>query len=219
MRRSFARALVVGLVLVSVALRAEEPLNLSRAKAAVKAYYDDGGYQNDLSQVAAQAIDWIEKRAAAKQADERLVMVFDVDETVLSNYPEMLREDFGYDPARWVEWVEEAAAPALIPVREVYRAALRSGVDVIFLTGRKDPEERAGTMKNLKSTAMGTYAKLILRTKGEADTAAARKSARRAEIEAEGWTIIGTIGDQYSDLSGGHAERVFKLPNPFYFVP
>jgi len=27
------------------------------------------------------------------------------------------------------------------------------------------------------------------------------------------------VGDQLSDLSGGHAERTFKVPNPFYFVP
>ena len=27
------------------------------------------------------------------------------------------------------------------------------------------------------------------------------------------------VGDQASDLDGGYAERTFKLPNPFYFVP
>jgi hypothetical protein len=27
------------------------------------------------------------------------------------------------------------------------------------------------------------------------------------------------IGDQFSDLAGGFAERVFKLPNPYYFIP
>jgi hypothetical protein len=26
------------------------------------------------------------------------------------------------------------------------------------------------------------------------------------------------LGDQESDLDGGHAERAFKLPNPFYFI-
>jgi hypothetical protein len=27
------------------------------------------------------------------------------------------------------------------------------------------------------------------------------------------------IGDQYNDLIGGYAERVIKLPNPFYITP
>jgi hypothetical protein len=27
------------------------------------------------------------------------------------------------------------------------------------------------------------------------------------------------MGDQLSDLEGGYAERTFKLPNPFYWIP
>ena len=27
------------------------------------------------------------------------------------------------------------------------------------------------------------------------------------------------MGDQESDLSGGYAERTFKLPNPVYYLP
>jgi hypothetical protein len=26
------------------------------------------------------------------------------------------------------------------------------------------------------------------------------------------------VGDQESDLQGGHVVRAFKLPNPFYFI-
>jgi hypothetical protein len=32
-------------------------------------------------------------------------------------------------------------------------------------------------------------------------------------------TIIANVGDQESDLAGGHAERMFKIPNPFDFIP
>jgi hypothetical protein len=31
--------------------------------------------------------------------------------------------------------------------------------------------------------------------------------------------VLETIGDQWSDLEGGHAERAYKLPNPMYFLP
>lgn len=44
------------------------------------------------------------------------------------------------------------------------------------------------------------------------------KSGERAEIEADGYRIIANVGDQESDLQGGHADRAFKLPNPFYFI-
>lgn len=45
------------------------------------------------------------------------------------------------------------------------------------------------------------------------------KSQARQAIEADGHTIIANVGDQLSDLTGGYAERCFKVPNPFYFIP
>jgi acid phosphatase len=44
------------------------------------------------------------------------------------------------------------------------------------------------------------------------------KSGERAKIERSGVRIIANIGDQESDLEGGHADRGFKYPNPFYFI-
>jgi putative acid phosphatase of HAD superfamily subfamily IIIB len=41
----------------------------------------------------------------------------------------------------------------------------------------------------------------------------------RAAIEQQGCRIIASVGDQYSDLAGGHEDKAFKLPNPFYFLP
>ena len=39
------------------------------------------------------------------------------------------------------------------------------------------------------------------------------------EKEPEGYTIIANIGDQISDIDGGHGGCTFKVPNPFYFIP
>jgi hypothetical protein len=44
------------------------------------------------------------------------------------------------------------------------------------------------------------------------------KSGQRAALEAQGYRIVANVGDQESDLAGGHADRSFKLPNPFYFI-
>jgi hypothetical protein len=30
---------------------------------------------------------------------------------------------------------------------------------------------------------------------------------------------VGRVSDQYSDLTGGYADRTFKMPNPNYFLP
>ena len=61
------------------------------------------------------------------------------------------------------------------------------------------------------------WTKLIMRPEGM-PTADFKTGARQA-IEADGYTIVANVGDQFSDLAGDHAERCFKLPNPFYFIP
>jgi predicted secreted acid phosphatase len=45
------------------------------------------------------------------------------------------------------------------------------------------------------------------------------KSATRAHIESEGYDIVANMGDQFSDLNGGYADRAFKMPNPNYYLP
>lgn len=39
------------------------------------------------------------------------------------------------------------------------------------------------------------------------------KTAQRVAIESKGYTIIANIGNSATDLSGGHAEKTFKLPD------
>lgn len=214
--------LVIGWAVVSAAWGGAkpEPSNLSRAKAAVIKYHDDGRYLRDIERVAGWAKGWIEQRAAARMPGERLLVIFDVDETVLSNYPQMIAKDFGYEHDEWVVWVEQAAAPAIAPMREVYQTARRLDIAVVFLTGRRAPEEVEGTVRNLRLQGMGEYEKIIFREAADtAATAAERKRLRRVRLEEAGWTIIASLGDQGSDLAGQHAERIFKLPNPFYEVP
>jgi hypothetical protein len=50
-------------------------------------------------------------------------------------------------------------------------------------------------------------------------SAADFKAPIRTNIEQAGFTIIANMGDQPSDLQGGHAEKSFLLPDPFYRVP
>jgi predicted secreted acid phosphatase len=45
------------------------------------------------------------------------------------------------------------------------------------------------------------------------------KSGTRAYIESQGYEIVADIGDQFSDLLGGYADKTFKMPNPNYYLP
>jgi hypothetical protein len=56
-------------------------------------------------------------------------------------------------------------------------------------------------------------------TAGKSCGTIAYKSGTRAFIESQGYDIVASFGDQYSDLLGGYADRTFKMPNPNYYLP
>ena len=196
-----------------------EPRNLDLLKDEIRAYVDSGRYLTDITSVAQEATAWLEQRAKSAEAARpaRLAMVFDLDETTLSGLPYMRAMDFGDTAEAWAAFVARGDAPAIEPVREVYRTARRLGVAVIFLTVRKE-QERPGTEKNLRAVGAGEYERLIFQADDSKDTAAHFKMGVRARLAAEGYVIIANIGDQESDLAGGYAERTFKLPDPFYLI-
>ncbi|MBI5423643.1 MAG: HAD family acid phosphatase [Opitutae bacterium] len=200
----------------AVAPAPAEPYNLYLLKQELKAYVDSGRYEAGLGAVAAEAKQWVETRAP--QGGGKLAIVFDLDETLLSNLPHMLAMDYGYVPKKWDEWIEEAQATAIAPVREVYLAARAHNVAVIFITGRRTTDQ-PGTENNLRSAGLGGYTRIFYKATNDRGTTEAFKTAtRRKLVEEEGYTIIANIGDQASDLAGGYAERTFKLPNPFYLA-
>jgi acid phosphatase len=197
-------------------VRAREPANLGPHKAEIRAYVKSGEYERDIAAVAATAGTWLEQRV--KQGGGKLAIVFDLDETLLSNWEEIDRRDLGMERTAFAAWFNATKCPAIEPVREVYRVARTLGVEVVFLTGR--PERfRAATEKNLQAIGCGDFAKLICKPNDFQGTAEKYKTAERARLEAGGVVIIANLGDQESDLAGGHAERTFKLPNPFYISP
>ena len=111
-----------------------------------------------------------------------------------------------------------ATTRSIAPTLELYRFARKKGVEAFFITGRPDVV-RTPTETNLN--AVGYDQGYTLTTKpAEAHSTIEYKSGERARIEEElGFTILVNVGDQDSDLAGGHARRAFKLPNPMYFIP
>ncbi len=203
------------MVAAGCATGSHEPAQAHRSGPELHRYVDSGWYERDLAAVAARARTWVEQRAAKRTEGERLAIVFDIDETLLSNWTEIVQTDFVYVPAIWEVWEAEARAPAIGPVRDVYLAARRLGVEVILLTDRRE-HERAVTERGLRAGGYEDYAVLLLKPDASKETAAEFKSAQRRRLAGEGHVIIANIGDQDSDLAGGFAERTFKLPNPFY---
>ncbi|MDI1319205.1 MAG: HAD family acid phosphatase [bacterium] len=196
-----------------------EPANLYPVKQALRAYVDSGSYAKSIAEVALQANKYLVKRIAkGAKPGKKLAIVFDIDETTLSNLSHILGHDFGYMPKDWDTWVVSGRAPAIIPVQTIYDTAVRGKVDVFFITGRGE-EQRSSTERNLRDVGYDTWARIYFKpaTDKELTTRGFKVDTRRM-LEQQGYVIIANVGDQDSDLLGGYAERWFKLPNPFYIM-
>lgn len=225
-----AGALAVALVAPASQL-AVEPTNLDAAKREVYRYINSGEYHKDLGAVALKATKYLAKRLnKPAKPGEKLAVVFDIDETTLSNLPHMMANDFGYVAPVWHRYIASAQAKAIVPVQVVYDMAVRGGVAVFFITARKE-SERAGTERNLREVGYETWNGIYFMDDAAPSTdsdsgivfkapAPTRlfKTRIRKQLTEEGYTIILNIGDQESDLAGGYAKKTFKLPNPIYKV-
>ncbi len=194
-----------------------EPPNLDLAKKELTRYIESGEYGAKVAEISVKASKYITKRAAKAKPGQKLAIVFDIDETTLSNMSIIQSNGFGYNPKLWNEWVNEGRAPAILPVQAIYETAVRHGLSVFFITSRLE-STRAATEHNLRTVGYDAWANVFLRTKEDLRTTRQYKTGARREIEAAGYIIVANVGDQDSDLDGGHAEKTFKLPNPFYIV-
>src|SRR5687767_12993609 len=110
-RRVIGASALTVLLLTGCATGARSPANLYLLKQEIRDYVARGQYQRELDAIAAQANAWVEERAS--RGGSRLAVVFDLDETLLLNWPHISEMDFGYVPREWDRWMEEARAPAI----------------------------------------------------------------------------------------------------------
>ncbi|HVT74790.1 MAG TPA: HAD family acid phosphatase [Lacunisphaera sp.] len=217
----FRLALVSAVLWLAAAapVPALEPPNLFPHKQELRAYVESGEYARSVADVALSANKYLVRRMRhAPKPGKKLAVVFDIDETTLSNLPHILAEDFGYIPHAWDAWVAEGHARAIVPVQTVYETAIRGKVDVFFITARSEAQS-AATERNLREVGYDTWTRIIYLPTGQPPTSIARfKTDARRRLTEEGYVIIANIGDQASDLVNGYAERTFKLPNPFYLA-
>ena len=192
-------------------------------------YYRCAFYDGEVAGVLQEARDWVQWRASYARNP---ALVLDIDETSLSNWKVLYQNKFTYvagGPCNFSKgsvcgqraWEQSARAPAIKSTRDLFNAASREHVTVFFVTGRaENTVGRRATERNLRLAGYGGWKRLYMRTKKFDDPSVAPfKTWARSDIEARGYTIIANVGDQWSDLMNGHSEHIFKVPNPFYFLP
>jgi len=217
--------MILALALSSAANAQGKIPNLGEVKIQLKNYKASGAYERDVAAVLSKARKYVEKRASAVQ---KPAIVLDIDETSLLSWDEMIANDFGFIPDGPCDnlpkgpcgvraWEKSGRADVIAPTLDLFRAARAKQVTVFFVTGRPD-DEREGTEQNLRRVGYTDFQQVLMRPAGNTQPAAVFKPAERAKIAAQGYTIIANIGDQKSDLVGGHAEKTFLVPNPFYMI-
>lgn len=191
--------------------------NLDDVKAEIKAYYASGNYLTEVRAIEADAQAYLDKRVADGATKPALVL--DIDDTALSTLDYETAHDFGFDPASWNQFAVADRFTAIAPTLDLVTHAKAENIAIFFVTGRRQPQMDL-TRENLQKAGYPAPDDLFLRPNDDnANSVVPFKSGARATIESRGYTVLESIGDQWSDLNGGHAERVYKLPNPMYFIP
>jgi predicted secreted acid phosphatase len=146
----------------------------------------------DVTAVTAAATDYLDQRLAVPGG--RTAIVLDIDNTSLETY-----------------YSGGITTPAVKPVLALATLAKAKGAAVFFVSDRTElirwPTE--GNLKAVGYPIDGLY----LRALFNFDPVQTNKTNDRIAIEQAGYTIVANIGNNLTDLNGGHAERTFKLPD------
>ncbi|MER5538622.1 HAD family acid phosphatase [Streptomyces mirabilis] len=189
-------ALGIGGTITAAGTAAAAPAQTTVSATATTAAVDYATWQSDVKAVIDQARPYVEQRTA-NAAGQKLALVFDIDNTTLET-------DFH-------PWYE-LPTPAVKPSLDLARYARSRGVDIFFISARPGIISSL-TQWNLTTVGYPVSGLYTRDLPDLFDEVSAYKTSKRAEIESRGYTIIANVGNNDSDLVGGHAERTFKLPD------
>lgn len=146
--------------------------------------------------------------------DKNSAVVFDLDETLLSNFDSFKKMNFSMD---W-EKVNYDSCTLIKPTFDLYKHVLDNNIKVILITARNEAL-RKNTVNNLKRLGITKWDTLMLMPKdmkwSDENTMYFKVNSRKAMTDA-GYTIMFSIGDKITDLKGGFCDTTFKLVNVLY---
>ncbi len=191
----------------------------------VTAWVNSPAYFENIAATFGRARQDLEERLKTREEGVRYAVVFDIDETSLSNleYENHYRLTFSFKT--WDEWIRQARAVPIPSALEFYRWVKTQGLHPFFITGRKqlNPDLNSDpTILNLKQAGFTDFSGIYFRPpapKGQRVPVRVFKSEARCRIEHAGYRILAVLGDQRSDLEGEClGERTYKIFNPMYTV-
>lgn len=185
---------------------------------------------------------WDALAAGDRDNDPRTLppaIIVDVDETVLDNSPNQVRQIRSgqeFNDAAWDEWVQQRAAQPLPGALEFLAAAARQGVTVFYISNR-DAAQAEATFDNLRRAGFPIAGVGQFLGKGTAVAGCVArgsdKGCRRRSVGRQ-YRVLMQFGDQVGDFvdiaantrAGRRAavapylewvgQRWWALPNPMY---
>jgi predicted secreted acid phosphatase len=171
--------------------------------------------------------------AKAQRSGKTPAIVLDTDDTMLETYDfEVGQMHFNFNPALNNTDILGEGFPATPAMVAFENKAQSLGFAVIGITGRSAAQQTA-SIENLTHvgytgfTPSNYYVKWAAGAQPSYITCATAscttveyKAETRKHLEQDlGFDIALSVGDQWSDLQGGFADRIQKLPNPTYYLP
>jgi acid phosphatase len=174
-------------------------------------------YKKEFSQAIDSARKFCQQYKREHPAARNLAIVSDIDETIVDNREEFIAHPDKFIWSQFEDWIKQARAPVLKPTADFLKWARKEGFAIILVTGRPEVD-RIYTIENLVRDGIAYDALYLRPENGEREPPQVYKSGVRKKLEDMGFTIVVNLGDQPSDLVGGHCLDCEKLPNQMYFL-
>jgi predicted secreted acid phosphatase len=184
-------------------------------------YHDSGKYYQDISSVIREATYYLQFRLtqnARAHHTRKLAIVMDIDETALSNYQKLAKNNFKITGKILQRIEAHGNDPAIPHTLALYSYAKDHGIAIFFITGR--PRALVNeTTNNLMNAGYQHWEHISFNSSNQPEkSSVSYRSKERKKIVEKGYDIIMNIGNSHASLSGGYFDMAFKLPNPFYTI-
>ena len=218
--------------------------NIDSVKKTIAAYYGDPGtgianktsspYITEMNRIVAKMKAALPREyVQSKRTGKIPAIVLDTDDTMLETYDyEVAQMHFNFDPTLNNQDILAEGFPATPAMVSFENYARSIGFKVIGITGRSASQQTASIENVTKVgytgfTAANYYVKWAAGAQPSyitcvtaSCTTVEYKAGTRRHLETDlGYDVALNVGDQWSDLQGGFADNIQKLPNPTYYLP
>jgi len=176
-------------------------------------YYEFDQYNTEVENICKEGLLNILKL----EKKDNSAIVFDIDETILTDYPFFKEKNFEWTIEDAFEFRKKGISQVIKPVFEFYKELIKLGFKIIFLTSRRDSLNEI-TIKNLTDFGINQYSELIL-LPIDLFNASIKHHEWKAKVRQElsnKYNIAASISDSKKDFEGGNTGYCIKLPNYLY---